>query len=49
MGLNYFTPFLSRFRLGLTLAVVLAASGNLSVAEAAGVGDGRQRLRHPAV
>ena len=37
MGLNYFTPLLSRFRLGLTLAVVLAASGNLAVAEAAGV------------
>ena len=37
MSLNYFTPFLSRFRLGLTLAVVLAASGNLAVAEAAGV------------
>ncbi len=32
MSLNYFTPFLSRFRLGLTLAVVLAAFGNLAFA-----------------
>ena len=37
MGLTYFISLLLRSCLGFTLAVVLAASGNLAVAEAAGV------------